>query len=183
LRRLLDGDTVTFAGDHYHLAEQRCDPRPVQEHVPLLVGGAGMRVLSIGARHADAVGFTGLGRTLPDGQRHDPSGFSPARVDHDVAAVRATAGERLDRLELQVLVPAVVVTDNPRSAAEAIAAGRLPSLAADDVLATPYLMVGTTSGLVERLLAQRERWGLSHYTVRPEALGHIEPVIAALRGH
>ncbi len=182
LRRLLDGETVTHAGRHYRLDEERCDPLPVQPHVPLLVGGGGRRVLGIAARHADAVGFTGLGRTLADGQRHEPTGFRADRVDGDVAAVRAAAGERLTALESQVLVQTVVVTRDPRGAAEEIVRAHLPALAVDDVLGSPYLMVGTAEALVERLLAQRERWGFTHYTVRPDALGRIEPVIAALAG-
>jgi hypothetical protein len=36
--------------------------------------------------------------------------------------------------------------------------------------------------LVDRLIEQRERWGFSHYTVRQDALGQLEPVIAALAG-
>jgi probable F420-dependent oxidoreductase len=182
LRRLLDGETVTFDGVHHRLVEERCDPLPVQDRIPLLVGGAGRRVHGLAARHADAVGFTGLGRTLADGQRHDPSGFLAARVDEDVAAVRAAAAGRPSPPELQVLVQAVVVTDDPRGEAERISRVRLPTLTPQDVLATPYLMVGTAQGLVERLLEQRERWGFSHYTVRPEALGQLEPVLAALVG-
>jgi probable F420-dependent oxidoreductase len=182
LRRLLDGETVTFEGSHYQLAEERCDPLPVQEHVPLLVGGGGRRVHRLAARHADAVGFTGLGRTLEDGQRHDPSGFRADRVDDDVAAVRAACAERSTPLEHQVLVQAVVVTDDAKGRAEEISRSRLPTLAADDVLSSPYLMVGSVPTLVDRLLEQRERWGFTHYTVRQDALGQLEPVIAALAG-
>lgn len=182
LRQLLDGETVTFNGRHYRLVEERCDPAPFQARVPLLVGGAGRRVHSVAARHADAVGFTGLGRTLEDGQRHDPSGFRPDRVDDDVAAVRAAAAQRSSPLELQVLVQAVVVTDDAYGTAEEISSARLPSLTANEVLATPYLMVGSATTLVDRLIEQRERWAFSHYTVRQDALGQLEPVIAALAG-
>lgn len=182
LRQLLDGQTVSFTGKHHRLVEERCDPRPVQSTVPLLVGGAGRRVHRVAARHADAVGFTGLGRTLADGQRHDPSGFKPERVDADVAAVRAAASGRPTALEMQVLVQAVTVTDDAYATAETIRSTRLPSLTADDVLSTPYLMVGSSTTLVDRLMEQRERWGFSHYTVRQDALGQLEPVIAALAG-
>jgi hypothetical protein len=137
----------------------------------------------VAAHHADAVGFTGLGRTLEDGQRHDPSRFRADRVDADVAAVRAATAGRSSPLELQVLVQAVVVTDDAYSTAEQISRSRLPSLTADDVLATPYLMAGSAAMLVDRLIEQRERWGFSHYTVRQDALGQLEPVIAALAGH
>jgi probable F420-dependent oxidoreductase len=182
LRQLLDGETVTFAGTHYRLVEERCDPAPIQPSMPLLVGGAGRRVHRVAARHADAVGSTGVGRTLEDGQRHDPSGFRAGQVDDDVAAVRAAAAGRSSPLELQVLVQAVVVTDDAHGTAEQISRSRLPSLTADEVLSTPYLMVGSAATLVDRLIEQRERWGFSHYTVRQDALGQLEPVIAALAG-
>jgi hypothetical protein len=44
-------------------------------------------------------------------------------------------------------------------------------------------MVGSAATLIDRLIEQRERWGFSHYTVRPDALGQLEPVIAALASH
>jgi probable F420-dependent oxidoreductase len=182
LRQLLDGETVTFTGTHHRLVEERCDPAPVQSHVPLLVGGARPRVHRVAARQADAVGFTGLGPTLDDGQHHDPSRFRPVPVDDDVAAVRAAGAQRSSPLELQVLVQSVVVTDDAFRTAEAISSARLPSLTANDVLTTAYLMVGSAAALVDRLIEQRERWGFSHYTVRQDALGQLEPVIAALAG-
>jgi hypothetical protein len=114
--------------------------------------------------------------------RLEPSGFPAARVEEQVNLVRSEAGSRLDDLELQVLVQAVVPSERPRSAAESIAARALPALSAEDVLATPYLMVGTRQHLTEALLANRERWGFSHYTVRARALGWVEPVAADLSG-
>jgi probable F420-dependent oxidoreductase len=182
LRRLFDREVVTFSGRHYRLVEERCDPAPLQAHLPLLVGGGGRRVLGIGARHADAVGFTGLGRILADGQHHDPNGFRPQRVDQAVDWIRSEAGSRIRSLELQALVQKVVVTDNARGVAADIAQKALPSLSADDVLTTPYLMIGSAPELIERLLGQRERWGFTHYTLRRDALSQIEPVVAALVG-
>lgn len=180
LRQLLDGETVAFAGDHYRLTDERCDPSPLQEHVPLLVGGAGRRVHAIAARHADAVGFTGLGRILDDGQKAEPARFNSRHVDEDVAALEAAAAGRSAPLELQALVQAVVVTDDAIGVAAQMAAKHMPSLTAEDILDTPYVMVGSTGSLVDKLLEHRERWGFTHYTVRREALDNLEPVIEAL---
>jgi probable F420-dependent oxidoreductase len=182
LRELLSGATVTVDGEHYSLTGERCEPRPVQDRIPVLVGGGGRRVHRIAARHADAVGFTGLGRVHDDGQRAEPERFAVPLIDEDVAALRVAAGRRLALLELQVLVQAVALTDDARGVAEQIARTHLPSLEPQQIVDTPYLMVGTTDALVEKLLDHRERWGFSHYTVRREALGQLEPVIAALAG-
>ena len=67
LRRLFDGDEVTVAGTYYRTDAHRLYParRP-----QLLIGGNGDRVLRLAAEVADIVGFTGLGATQPDGQRH-----------------------------------------------------------------------------------------------------------------
>ena len=61
IRRILDGEKVNFEGKHYRVTEYEPFPRPVQEHVPILVGGGGRQVLSIAARHADIVGFAASG--------------------------------------------------------------------------------------------------------------------------
>lgn len=180
LRQLLAGETVTFAGKHYCLTGEVCEPVPVQSRMPLLVGGAGRRVHAIAARHADAVGFTGLGRVLEGGQRAEPARFSSRHVDDDVAAVAVAATGRTTSLELQALVQAVVITDDARGVAAKIVAKHLPSLTPEEVLETPYMMVGSVESLVDKLLEHRERWGFSHYTVRREALDQLGPVIASL---
>ena len=54
LRRLFDGERVTFEGRHVQLRDALCDPRPVQPRLRLWIGGQGeKRMLRIVARHAD----------------------------------------------------------------------------------------------------------------------------------
>ena len=55
IRRLLDGDVVSHDGTRYRFDELRHSPRPVQRHLPLMIGGGGeRRTLPIVARHADS---------------------------------------------------------------------------------------------------------------------------------
>jgi F420-dependent oxidoreductase-like protein len=71
----------SFDGEHIRSPELICYPRPVQEHIPILIGGGGeRRTLGLVARYADACNVFG----------------DPARVEHKVGVLRSHC-ERLDR--------------------------------------------------------------------------------------
>ncbi len=54
LRRLLDGEAVTHEGRFYAFRDAVCAPRPIQAHLPILIGGSGpKKTLPLVARYAD----------------------------------------------------------------------------------------------------------------------------------
>src|SRR4051794_19776292 len=53
IRELLATERTTFHGSFFALTEAPCEPKPVQQPLPLLVGAKGPRMLRITARHAD----------------------------------------------------------------------------------------------------------------------------------
>jgi len=181
LKSLLAGEETTLDGRHYRVTGHRIYPLPAQQpRPPILIGGNGKRLLALAAREADVVGFTGL--AFPKGATEvDVSGFRPERVDERVAWVRSEAGERCADLELNALVQRVVVTDDRRQAAEELVA-RWPDLTVEDVLRTPYLLIGTVDEMVESLLECRRRWGISYVVVHEWSLDAIVPVVARLAG-
>jgi probable F420-dependent oxidoreductase len=176
LRRLLDGETVTHAGEHYRLDNVSTQPA-MQDHVPILVGVNGRAALAHAARHADIIGLTMMGRTLADGQRHEVR-WASERLDDTVDWIRSHAGDRGDDLELNALVQAVVITDDRQAAAEALA-GEVEGLTVSDALATPFVALGTHEEIARHLLACRERWGISYFVVRD--IDAFAPVIEILR--
>jgi F420-dependent oxidoreductase-like protein len=54
IRRLLDGERVTHDGRFYQMREAICLPRPLQERMPIMIGGSGpTKTLRTTARFAD----------------------------------------------------------------------------------------------------------------------------------
>ena len=162
VRALLDGETVDHHTEHFDLTAASTGPARPAARVPILVGGSGTNLLTHAGRHADIVGFTGLGRTLPDGHRH-ATRFQPEVLDAEVATVRAAAGER--PVELNVLVQVVEVTDDRRAAAERLTSS-VEDLSKDDALVTPFLALGTHDEIAEHLRRAEQRWGIGYIVVR-----------------
>ncbi len=52
VRSLLDNDRTTFAGEFYNFSDAPCDPSPLQDKLPILVGTSGPRMCGITAQHA-----------------------------------------------------------------------------------------------------------------------------------
>src|SRR5215207_6918694 len=58
---LLRQERTTFAGEHYRLTDALCEPKPVQERLPILVGASGeKRMLGLVAQYADVWNAWGL---------------------------------------------------------------------------------------------------------------------------
>lgn len=93
IRGLLDGDAVTSAtGDHYRFEDLRVRPRPVQAHLPIMIGGGGERkTLRTVARYADLWNVFGdadrLARKDAILRQHcEDVGRDPASIERTVSA-------------------------------------------------------------------------------------------------
>ncbi len=174
LRRLFDGETVTFDGVHYHLTGAST-MRALQSRLPIMAGVNGLAALAHAARHADIIGLMMLGRTLADGQSHEVR-WEADRLDSTVAHIQSCAGRR--DVELNALVQRVKVTDDREGALRQDLL-EIDSLSYDDAATTPFLAYGTHDGIAAHLLRCRERWGISYFSVR--SIDEFQPVIERLR--
>jgi len=176
VRRLLDGETVHHRGEFFQVAGAEVG-RSRQDRLPILVGGNGSRLLAHAARHADAIGLQGLGRTLPDGHRHEIR-WSLEHLDRQVAHVRRAADGVRPPPAFSALVQVVEVTDDRTSALDALRA-RLPGLTDDAAGVIPYVFVGTVDQIRETVVRAAQRWGIRDFVVRDAEA--FAPVIAAVR--
>ena len=144
-------------------------PRPVQQPVPLLIGGGNTRLLRWAAEHADIIGLGGLGRTLPDGHQHEVR-WRPHEVDAQVELVRGRT--------LEALVQHVAVTDD--AGAELAEAFGDVDLSEAELQAAPYVLVGTADEIVAKVRENERRWGITRYAVRRPALDLLGPLLPRL---
>lgn len=183
IKGLLDGKRVTFAGRHYRVTGHAISPLPAQKpHPPILIGGNGPRLLALAAREADIVGLSGITFRAGGAKPPDLSAWRASCIDERVRLVREVAGaERYMRLELGALVQRVVITKARRSAAEELR-GRWTELTSDEILNSPYVLIGTVDQIVDDLHAYRERWDISYYVVSEPDMNDFAPVVARLAG-
>jgi probable F420-dependent oxidoreductase len=153
-RRMLAGDGMA-------------EPRPVQQPVPLLIGGGNTRLLGWAADHADLIGLSGLGRTLDDGHTHEVR-WHTAQVD---AQVELAGGKPVEALVQRVEVTA----DAGAIYAELAESTSTP---AEDLAAAPYLLVGTIEEIAAKIKAVESRWGITRFAVRRPAIDVVSTLLS-----
>ncbi|GAA2641538.1 LLM class flavin-dependent oxidoreductase [Paractinoplanes durhamensis] len=143
-------------------------PRPVQEPVPLLIGGGNTRLLAWAAEHADLIGLSGLGRTLPDGHSHTTR-WAIDQIDAQVGL----CGDK----PTEALVQRFLITDDAaRSYAEwAIEMEEKEA----DLAAGPFVFAGTQDEIIAKLRDVERRWGITRFAVRLPAIDAIPGILAA----
>jgi alkanesulfonate monooxygenase SsuD/methylene tetrahydromethanopterin reductase-like flavin-dependent oxidoreductase (luciferase family) len=134
MRRLLDGERFSHEGRFYRFTDALASPRPIQAHLPILVGGSGpKKTLRTVARHAD--GWNG-GGTIDEVK---------ASLDN-LAGHCADAGRDMSEIELTVSFP-MVIRDRVDDAL-AVRAAQLTHNGLENVGAVPLLM-GPPEAIVE----------------------------------
>jgi probable F420-dependent oxidoreductase len=183
LHALLSGDELTSDGP-YPFAGHRTFPVP-SEPVPILVGGGSRPVLTVAARHADVVGFTGFSSI---GGENRLTHFTASGLSERIELVRSEAGDRVGDLRYQALLQHVEVTDD-REAAAARLVETWEDIGLDEatVLDSPFLLLGTVDEMAADLRARTERWGIETWTTflgrptdaSPDDLGALVAALSA----
>jgi probable F420-dependent oxidoreductase len=165
IKKLFTEESVNFSGRHYTIKEMQGLPRPIQKpHPPIVIGGAGKRMLSLAAREVDSISII---FKLPI-QGIDADNES---LEQKLAWVREAAGTRSSRLELSQLAYVLAISE-----------GRTDRGFEKDGPPIPRVMMSTGQA-VEHLLEQRERYGFSYIPVYGgKQMENFAPIVARLAG-
>ena len=156
----------------------RAVPEPVQRpHPPLLIGGHGDAILGLAASDADIIGLTGLTWT---GAWLAPTGASTDALAERVAFVRDRAGDRFANLELNLLTQVTSIGGDARATLATLASTL--GVPEQQVRESPLTLIGSESEVVDKLIANRERLGISYVVVFDAAIDDMTPVVQRLAG-
>jgi len=179
LRRLFDGESISEEPGPGQLFEYELNPLPPQAgRVPMLVGGNGNSILRTAAEHADIVQFTGFTAAPTLDHRYFSMHGLASRVRH----VRDAAGERFDQLELSILAQRAGTVGDPEEAVTELRSVSSGALTAKEALSSPFVLLGDTGEIVEKLLQLRESLGISYITIFDATAERFEAVMARLAG-
>ena len=175
VRGLLNDDPAPFSFDGEFFAITDMPPAPGR--VPLMLGGAQRRMLSLAAREADIVNLL----TLRD------SGPTDQVLTEKVGWVREAAPERDPELAVSVVLVATDA-DDPAAAVTA-ALPRSPfarhvaeQRSVESVAAAPHVLAGSPARIADELRRRREVHGVSYWLVPQEDMAAFQPVLDELVG-
>jgi probable F420-dependent oxidoreductase len=163
---LWKNDRTTFDGEFYHLKDAILWPKPIQQpHPPIIVGGGGKGLLRIAAKYADYVNI------IPDAGKRGHISMEVVKRTNDksfrekVSFVREEAkrlGRKPDAVRISNFVFATIISDSKeatRKSAEMMAP--MFQQTADDLLASPMLLIGTPEECIVELKRRAMDWGTS----------------------
>ena len=164
LKLLFTEETVNFNGNYYTVTDLKGFIRPVQQpHPPLLIAGAGERMLKLAAREANIIA---IGSKI-SAQGRDPSDPS---LEQKTAWIKEVSGPRAADLELSQTIYDLEITDSK--------AALLAQTGGWVVSKRPY----SIEQAVELLLEQREHYGFSYLQIQAAQMENFAPVVARLAG-
>jgi len=180
IRGLLAGEAVSQHGEHYQLQDLSVRPRPVQAGgVPIVLGGGGRKMLSLAGRLGDIVSVA-----AENNGRTDPSvlgpGITRAVVENQIGWVRDAAGARFDRIELNLRVRMAAIGVDREAEARAGAVGM--DCSADDLLGSPFCLLGRVDEVADQLLRTRDELGISYFTISQRHMEQMAPVVERVAG-
>lgn len=159
IRMLLSQQRSDFDGRYYQLTNAICEPKPVQSHLPLMIGAKGDLMLRVVARHADVWNMWGLpepfaARSAELDRACEEVGRDPGGIERSTQAlVFLTDDEAEGRRLVEMVAPRAAIAGPPERFAETVANWR--DIGVDEVI-VPDATLGRGDGRREALDSLRE---------------------------
>lgn len=174
-----ENDRFDFEGRFFNLRGVVPYPKPQQQpRPPLMIAGAGPRMLRLAAESADIVNIAPRPPTQGPTARGS-MGFGLG-INDELAILREAAGARFDSLELCVFADRASITDNREQEIASLAAEF--GISREALLDMPHTLIGPVESMVESVQEYRERFGVSYRIVPHQLLDGFAPVVARLSG-
>lgn len=180
LRAHWAGEPLDVAGEYVRASGFSGRPLPAQEGgIPIMVGGGASKILHLAGALADVVSINFDNSSGKLGATSVASATAD-RTAEKLSWVREGAGDRFDRIELEIGAYFVVVTDRPEAALDSMAArfGVEP----EHFASHPHALIGTVDSVCDLLRQRREQYGFSYITVAQRHLEEFAPIVARLAG-
>jgi len=164
MKQLFTQETVNFTGKYYTITEMKGNiPLAQKPHMPILVAGAGERMLKLAAREANIIAI---------GSKITAQGADPTDVtlEQKIAWIKEAAGQRFADLKLNQTIYDLVITDSKAALSSQGGGPPIPK--------RPM----STEQAVAHLLEQRDRYGFSYLQVYEGQMENFAPVLARLAG-
>ena len=180
IRALLAGESVSAHGEHYQLQGLSVRPRPVQAGgVPIVLGGGGRTMLSLAGRLGDVVSVAAENNGRSDLSILGP-GITPAssRIRSAGCATPPGNASRASSSTCGCGWPpsASIVRRRPGPVQ------RGWNCSADDLLGSPFCLLGGVDEVADQLLRTRDELGISYFTVSQRHMEQMAPVVARVAG-
>ena len=186
VKNLLSGKPVDFMGEHYSITGHTAYPAPAMPP-KIMIAGGGPRMLRIAAREADIIGLNPARKSNAAWEDQNLPDATEDATDRKIGWIRDEAGPRYADIELSIVVPFVIVTDDRAGTADAIAGSLPPDAAADltaeGVLASPHVLIGSIDEICATLDERRDRWDLSYYVFNDDSIDTVAPIVERLGGN
>jgi probable F420-dependent oxidoreductase len=182
---LWKNDRTTFDGEFYHLKDAILWPKPIQQpHPPIILGGGGKGLLRIAAKYADYI------NVIPEAGKRGHISMEAVKRTTDksfrdkVSFVREEAkrlGRKPDAVRISNFVFATILSESKeatRKTAEMMAP--MFQQTADELLASPMILIGTPEECVVELKRRAKDWGTSQMIFTGE-VGQSEKLMRDLR--
>jgi probable F420-dependent oxidoreductase len=160
--------------------------RPVQQTLPVFVGGGGRQILRLAASAADIIGVhvnlggvgVAIGGSDGGGQATDDRGVLVDAVERRLAWIASDRPASLRAPELHLYV--LDVRPGPSSVESAEATAATYGISPAAVVESPWFLTGPEEEMARKLIEINERYGISYFTVGEEhadtlhaVMGHI----------